>query len=158
MPTTIDGRKILADSNILIRLVNSDDPQHHLVASAIDELQENGFEVLYTPQNLREFWNVATRPVSANGFGFSIPVADVSARRIESLFIILRDSEAIHLAWREMVVTQEVRGVKVHDARLAAAAIVSGCRAILTFNDTDFKRFGVSTLHPADVEAFLASA
>jgi len=50
-------------------------------------------------------------------------------------------------------VEHEVKGVQVHDARLAAGMYVHGVPQILTINVRDFKRFkGLSVLHPASVQ------
>jgi hypothetical protein len=38
-----------------------------------------------------------------------------------------------------------VLGKQNHDARMMAAAIASGCTHLLTFNDSDFKRYTVLT-------------
>lgn len=47
------------------------------------------------------------------------------------------------------IVTHEVRGAKVHDARLAAIMQVHGVKQILTFNTADFKRFSdIVAVHP----------
>ena len=92
-----------------------------------------------------------------NGFGLSIQEADEATRTVEAMFTLLHDTDAMHATWRHLVVEHEVKGVQVHDARLAASALVGGCRAILTLNDPDFKRFGVPALHPRDVPSFLGA-
>lgn len=53
--------------------------------------------------------------------------------------------------WRRLVVAHGVRGVQVHDARLAAAMRVHGVGRILTLNGADFARYadeGVAVVHP----------
>lgn len=148
--------RLLADTNVLLRLSYPDERLHPLTLEALATLMRHGWQIVYTPQCLREFWNVSTRPKSVNGFERSTQQADRAASLIESQFDILHDTDEMHATWRRFVVEHEVKGVQVHDARLAASALVSGCRAILTLNDPDFKRFGVPALHPRDVSAFLA--
>lgn len=47
------------------------------------------------------------------------------------------------------VVVHEVRGVKVHDARIAAAMRAYGVSHILTFNGADFRRYpGIVAVAP----------
>jgi predicted nucleic acid-binding protein len=62
---------------------------------------------------------------------------------------MLEDSVAVYVAWKRLVVQHQVRGVKVHDARLVAVMKVHGVGRILTFNTGDFARFGVETVYPA---------
>ena len=64
------GSLYLADSNILIRLVNGDHPEYPLVRGAVSALREKGVKLGYTLQNMAEFWNASTRPKERNGFGF----------------------------------------------------------------------------------------
>jgi hypothetical protein len=48
------------------------------------------------------------------------------ARVIERGFELLPDSRDVHDCWRRLLVTHEVKGVQVHDARLAAGMYVHG--------------------------------
>ena len=62
----------LVDTNILTRLIVLKDPLSQPARAAIDKLQQDRAGLLVAPQNLIEFWAVATRPVSANGLGLSV--------------------------------------------------------------------------------------
>lgn len=148
---------VLADTNILVRVVSPHDVQHGLVLGAVEILIANGWRIRYTPQSLREFWNVMTRPASVNGKGVSVRTADEGATLLERRFALLHDTDGMHALWRSLVVQHEVRGVQVHDARIAASALIGGCRAILTLNDPDFRRYGMAPLHPRDVSSFVAN-
>jgi len=57
----------LVDTSILVRLANRADASYPVADRAVVELHRRGETVHSTPQNLVEFWNVATRPVAANG-------------------------------------------------------------------------------------------
>lgn len=131
----------LTDSNILLRLGVRQHADYPLVRSALDRLESRGATLACTLQNLTEVWNVATRPVERNGFGLSIGEADRLLRRFESAFTFLPDTEAVCREWRRLVVTHEVKGVQVHDARLVAVMRVCGIRHILTLNQADFRRY-----------------
>lgn len=63
---------ILIDTSILVRLADSNDPQHSTAAGAVLQLHRRGETLHITPQVLIEFRNAATRPVSLNGAGLSI--------------------------------------------------------------------------------------
>jgi predicted nucleic acid-binding protein len=106
----------------------------------------------YTSQTLAEFWNASTRPIEKNGFGLSVAETDLLARVIERDFEFLPDSREVHDRWRSLLVTYDVHGVQVHDARLAASMYVHGVGRLLTLNARDFRRYeGLRVLHPSDV-------
>jgi predicted nucleic acid-binding protein len=108
--------------------------------------------VYFTPQNITEFWSVATRHADKNGLGLSQEIVLAELAVIEELLTLLPDSPN-HLSRMEAVVSQyQVVGAKVHDARLAAVANVYGVKSILTFNTGDFVRFDqLGILHPSDI-------
>lgn len=143
------GELWLADSNILIRWVQSGDPRFHLVQSAIQWLESSADIPCYTSQNLGEFWNALTRPADRNGYGLSPQVADTYSSTIECRFRLLADSLEVHNEWRKLIVVHGVSGTQVHDARLVAAMLVHGVHRILTFDTRDFARFTeIEAVHP----------
>ena len=111
-----------------------------------------GAVLYYTHQNIAEFWNVATRPADRNGFGLTAADADQQVRTIEKGMALLADNEATYHEWRRLVVAHSVSGVKVHDARLAAAMKVHGVTHLLTLNPDDFKRYPhITAVHPGSL-------
>ena len=141
--------RILLDSNILIRWLESSGPFQPLVDHAVDSLIRTGALPCYASQNLGEFWNVLTRPLDRNGFGLAPAEADRRARIIEDQIPMLPDDPAVHLVWRKLLVAHAISGVQVHDARIAAAMHVHGVKRILTFNTKDFARFeDIEAIHP----------
>ncbi len=144
--------RILLDSNILIRWLESGDPLQPLVDRAIDTLIRSGALPCYTSQNLGEFWNVLTRPLNRNGFGLMPREADGRARMIEDQIPMLPDDPAVHLIWRRLLVAHAISGVQVHDARLVASMQFHGVKRILTLNTRDFARFpSIEPIHPDQV-------
>jgi predicted nucleic acid-binding protein len=142
----------LADTNVLLRLVQRNDPDHRSIRVALRDLRGRGEEIFFAPQNLVEFWCVCTRPTSANGFGLSIPETDRRARIIERLFTVLPDGPGVLAEWRRLVVAHAVSGVQVHDARLVALMRVHGVANLLTFNTGDFDRYpGIQAVRPGDI-------
>src|SRR5579863_7173251 len=136
----------LVDSNILLRWVKPDHSDYPAIVSAIDAILRQDGILCYTSQNVAEFWNACTRPADRNGYGLSAQATDRKARIFEERLRLLPDSPAVHEEWRGLLVTHNVLGVQVHDARLVAAMHVYGVKRILTFNTKDFGRY-------ADVEA-----
>lgn len=142
----------LLDSNILLRISKSDDPQHAAIRHALRSLVGEGSRLCYTSQTLGEFWNASTRPLDKNGFGLSVAETDRLARVIERDFEFLPDSREVHDRWRSLLVAHNIQGVQVHDARLAASMYVHGVRQLLTINVRDFRRFAdLRILHPAEL-------
>jgi predicted nucleic acid-binding protein len=139
----------LIDSNILLRWVKPDDHDYPMVVSAIDAILEDGGVLCYTSQNVAEFWNTCTRPLDQNGFALSPQETDRRARAFEDKLQFLPDSVAVHQEWRALLVSHNVSGVQVHDARLVAAMRVHGIKRILTFNERDFARYpDIQAVHP----------
>jgi predicted nucleic acid-binding protein len=142
----------LVDSNILLRIARSGDPDHAIVYAALARLAEDRAVLYYTHQNIAEFWNVATRPPDKRGFGLTVRNAERETRAIEKGMALLPDSEAVYHEWRRLVLIHSVSGVKVHDARLAAAMSIHGVTHLLTLNTDDFKRYThITAVHPGDL-------
>jgi len=142
----------LIDTNILLRLVQIADSQHLEAKNAVDKLLAQNFTLYILLQNVSEFWNVCTRPLDKNGFGFSIAQADAELSKIESVFDLLSNTEEVYRNWRELIVSHSVSGVKVHDAKIAAAMKTHNVQNLLTFNAKDFKRYTfIKAVEPKDV-------
>ena len=144
----------LVDTNVLLRFGDRTHPLHPRVRAAVRTLRAEGHRLRATPQNCVEFWNVATRPAVRNGFGLTPGDADKQLQILERIFPLLSDSPAVYPEWRRLVVTFQVSGVQVHDARLVAAMQAHGVTHILTSNTTDFVRYrpeGIVAVDPASV-------
>ncbi len=134
------------DTNILLRSAEPAHSTHHYAVNAVRELLENGDRVCLISQNLIEFWNVASRPIENNGFGWDSARIDTAITGLESVLTILPDSQAIYREWKRLVVVHKVIGKQVHDTRIVAAMNVHNISNLLTFNKADFKRFEHITL------------
>jgi hypothetical protein len=125
---------------------------HVAARDAVAALQRGGDTLLIVPPNLYEFWVVATRPVAANGLGFTASQADAELARLEALFPLLPETPAICTEWRRLVVASGILGKNAHDARLVAAMLAHGLTHLLTFNVADFIRFPrITVLDPHTV-------
>jgi predicted nucleic acid-binding protein len=144
----------LIDTNILLRVYRTSDPQHPPIDSAIQILESAGTDLYFCLQNIAEFWNVCTRPIERNGFGLTLVETDDCVENIEHRMIFLPDSDLVYTNWRRLLTTHGIRGVQVHDARLVAIMQAYGLTRILTLNKGDFERFpGITPVHPSDVVA-----
>jgi predicted nucleic acid-binding protein len=126
---------------------------HADAVRAVGVLLSAGERVFVIPQNLIEFWAVATRPVGNNGLGLTPAQAEAEVSKIESLLTILPDGPAIYPEWRRLVVAHAVSGKQVHDTRIIAAMNVHKVANLLTFNVGDFKRFsGITLIEPVSIK------
>ena len=134
--------RVLADTNILLRLFDRADPDHPAIRRALRDLEKNQDEIVVAPQAIAELWNVSTRPITARGgLGLSIQETDRRVRLVERSFTVLADSLDVYKTWRRLVLSYKIEGVSVHDARLVAFMIVHQVPRLLTLNIRDFKRY-----------------
>jgi predicted nucleic acid-binding protein len=140
---------VLVDTNVLLRVAEPGHASHVLATDSLARFRSDDEPLHVTPQNIAELWNVMTRPLTNNGLGFPIAVAQAEVAKIEELFELLQDTPEIYDTWKRLVVEHRVIGSKVHDARIVAAMQVHRVDRILTFDAGDFARYGVEVLDPA---------
>jgi len=146
--------RVLVDTNILHRSAQPNHPLCTKATQAVSKLIRQKDGVFFCSQNIAEFWNVATRPADQNRLGLTHEEALPELASIEKLLTLLPDIPAIYAVWKEIERDQRVQGVKVYDARLVATMSVYSVEGVLTFNATDFKRYGnITALHPSSVLA-----
>jgi predicted nucleic acid-binding protein len=90
---------ILVDTNVLLRRAQPEHPSHAVAVESVARLLTAGEEVYFTPQNIAEFWNVATRPAANNGLGFPIAVVLSEVGNIERALTLLPVSPASYAEW-----------------------------------------------------------
>lgn len=138
--------KYLVDTNLLVRISNNQDPQHLTAMAAIEHLHAANATVFLVPQVVYEFWVVATRPLSGNGLGESPAKVDAILRKWCSLFTLRKNETGVYARWRDLVRKYSISGKTAHDARLVAAMLRHKIDRLLTFNESDFKRFSEITV------------
>lgn len=131
----------LIDTSILVRTIHAGNPHQTLAIDAVSLLRGRGERLCVVPQNIVEFWAVATRPSDANGLSLSIEDAEAELIRIHMLFILKPEDETIFQNWEKLAAAYRVSGKNSHDARLVAAMQTHGIENLLTFNTPDFNRY-----------------
>ncbi|KAM3101585.1 hypothetical protein ACKFKF_07530 [Phormidesmis sp. 146-12] len=84
-------------------------PTHHkhtLVLYTVDRLVLQHNPCVITAQVLVEFWVVATRPISVNGFGWTTEQTRTKIAQLLSQFDLLPETEAIFTTWLDLPSTQ----------------------------------------------------
>lgn len=131
----------LIDTSVLLRLIHTASPLQKIAVNAVDKLKNENKAIFIFPQNLIEFWAVATRPIESNGLGLTVEQTELKLEQLKKLFILIRENEEIFNKWEILVGKYEVKGKTSHDARLVASMQTSGIENLLTFNVKDFKRY-----------------
>jgi predicted nucleic acid-binding protein len=140
---------ILADTNILLRLIERRHPQHSTAAEALEILRTRGHRLAIVPQIVYEYWVVASRPLEVNGLGMSAREAKSELDGLWPSFKLLRDERTIFESWQQLVLDHEVTGKRAHDARLVAAMLRHGISHLLTFNARDFAHYSeIAVIEP----------
>jgi predicted nucleic acid-binding protein len=133
------------DTNVLLRSIDDGHVAQPIAKNGLLALRARGEILSIFPQNLIEFWAVATRPVTNNGLGLSVAQAEAEVISLKTLFALLPDTPEIFPEWEKIVLQFRVSGKQAHDARLVAAMRVHNLTHLLTFNTADFKRFSFIT-------------
>lgn len=147
---------VFLDTGILLRLLNADDPFHAVARSALRKLRRERSPFYTSFQNVAEFWNVSTRPLSARGgLGLELSVVERRVEAIDRWCQVLIETEASYALWRRLVSTHGISGAAVHDARLAAVMLAHGVEKVLTLNDRDFHRYALDGIFVLTPESLL---
>jgi predicted nucleic acid-binding protein len=130
------------------------DPQSDVARAAVHTLMRRGERLVIVPQNLYEFWAVATRapgapPAGANGLGMTPSQAGQWLRFFQRRFSLLPDREELIARWQTLVEAHSITGFRAHDARLVAAMQSYGIDRVLTFNEAHFRGLPVTVLDAA---------
>jgi len=129
------------DTNVLLRSIDDGHIAQPIAQKGLFVFRDSGETLSIFPQNLIEFWAVATRPVANNGLGLNTAEAETELINLKKLFVLLPDTPDIFPEWERIVLQFKVSGKQAHDARLVAAMRVHDVTHLLTFNTDDFKRF-----------------
>lgn len=147
------NHKYLLDTNILLRTVDTSSPQYNLVATAITTIFQANHECFITPQNIIEFWVVATRPVEVNGLGWNCQETSKKIDQLISQFTLLQETPEIFSKWLKLVTEYSIKGKRTHDIRLLAVMQFYQISHLLTFNPSDFIALPeILIIHPQSIK------
>lgn len=144
--------KYLVDTNVLLRSIEPTHPMNAIAVESVRFLLGQAEQLCVVPQNLIEFWAVATRPASANGLNFTLAAASAQLAELQTIFTLVPDTSAIFTEWEQLIVKYQVLGKQAHDTRLVAAMLVHQITHLLTFNTDNFQRFSeVTAINPRQI-------
>lgn len=143
----------LIDTNVLVRLAQPKNPYQREARLALTTLRRQPEFLGIIPQNLIEFWAVATRPASANGLDLTVEESAKQIAKLKAIFTLLPDVSDIFAEWEQLVLHHQVSGKQAHDARLVAAMKAHNLTHLLTFNTGDFMRYNeITVVNPSHVK------
>ena len=92
-----------SDTGILLRLFERLDPNYSDLQAVLKSLWTRGEELVVTPQNAAEFWNVSTRPAAAHGgFGQSVVKTRTRLMAIERICRVLPETLPVFAEWKRL--------------------------------------------------------
>lgn len=129
---------VLVDTNVLLSATDRDRAGHH---KAVRFLTADERHQAISPQIVREYLAVSTRPVDANGLGLSPSEASANVEQFLDVMTLLTEGPATTAKLLELIGDVPVLGEQIHDANLVAVALVNAAAAIVTDNTRHFSRF-----------------
>jgi predicted nucleic acid-binding protein len=139
---------------VLVYLVHISSVFHLEATLAVERLESEGVRLVFTAQNIIEFWSVCTRPVGSGGLGYSVAMSEMQVTALQQRFQLVSDPPLLHEGWLKTVIDHRVMGRQVHDARIATSLRLLGINRLLTKNVKDFKRYSfLEAIDPAEILA-----
>lgn len=146
--------RLLADTNVVLRWIETDSAHHEAAVGALGKLLGEKTHVCICAQVLVEFWVVATRPRAVNGLGLTADEATSRLHEIEETYLLLPEPPDIAQQWASVVTSHGVLGKQAHDARLVALMLSHGITQLLTLNPQDFARYPeITAITPSEILA-----
>lgn len=131
---------IAVDTNILVYAHRRESPFHTAAAACVRELAEGDASWAIPWPCVHEFLAIATNPkIFKRPTPIATALAQVDHWRESPSLRLIGEDEGYWAAFAELVRSGEIRGAKVHDARIAAVALAHGVRELLSA-DRDFSR------------------
>ncbi len=129
---------LFVDTNILVYATDPQSPWHAKATQALNDARQKGIELVISPQILREYLAIATRPT-----GGKPRTADAleNVRTFQEELEVVETSSAETAQLLALVERYTVAGKQVHDANIVSTMLLHGIRHILTHNVGDFARF-----------------
>ncbi len=141
---------MFVDTNVLVRARFKSAPEHATARRLLQQAGGSGEAIRISRQVLREYLATVTRPQSwSRPVAMEAALAHVAA--LEAAFDILEDGPRVTEVLATLCRDVAVAGRQVHDANIAATMLAHGERRLLTFNASDFRRYG-ERIELVDVE------
>ena len=139
MTNTDSAVLVVVDTNVLLAATDRSRDAH---AAATDLLNEDERRLAITPQIVREYLAVTTRPIEANGLGLAGSDAVANMEQFLADMELMSEDTASTQILLDLIGRQSAAsGKQVHDANVVAVALAHRAAAIVTDNTRHFDRF-----------------
>jgi len=129
---------VVVDTNVLLAATDRSRASNSAASRLITEDERR---LAITPQIVREYVAVATRPMEVNGFGLSCEDAVDNVEQFLADMELLSEDAATTRILLELIGQGSTVGKQVHDANVVAVALAHRAAAIVTDNTRHFARF-----------------
>ncbi|MEX0974750.1 MAG: type II toxin-antitoxin system VapC family toxin [Bacillota bacterium] len=145
---------IAIDTNVLVYAVSEQDPHHGPSRNLIDGVAAGRVSACIFPQNLLEFYAVATNPRRVQR-PLSVTEALKEMTALRSILQVVSPRESALDILEGLVATSETTQADVFDAFIAAQMQDAGIHTLCTYNTGDFETFLIELRTPEELLAYL---
>ncbi len=132
---------MFVDTNVLVNWRIEEAPDHDVAKSAVNRASQGTEPLRISRQILREYLSTVTRPQTwRNSITYEEALDDVA--RFTDTFEILEDGPLVTQTLIALCRQVHAGGRQIHDANIVATMLAHGERRLLTFNASDFRRYG----------------
>ena len=132
---------MFVDTNVFVNSRIPDAPDHDAARARLDQALRGGEPLRISRQIVREYLAVVTRPQAWTA-GITREDALDDARRLLDGFEILEDGPVVTASLIALCREVPAGGAQIHDANIVATMLAHRESRLLTFNVSDFRRYG----------------
>jgi len=129
---------VVVDTNVLLAATDRSRTAHEM---ATRFLNEDVRRLALTPQIVREYLAVATRPVEVNGFGLPGDDAVANVEQFLDDMDLLPEDVSTTRRLMELIAGRSAAGKQAHDANVVAVALANQASVIVSDNTRHFAQF-----------------
>ena len=132
---------MFVDTNVLVKARILEARDHEVARASLQRAFDEPEALRISRQVLREYLAVVTRPQT---WLVPIPREDAldDVERLIATYEILEDGPVVTDRLVSLCREVPVGGRQIHDANIVATMLAYGERRLLTFNQSDFRRYG----------------
>ena len=132
---------MFVDTNVLVYSRVPGATQHEAARDTLERASQVNEPLRISRQVVREYLSTLTRPQTWEVSVTRDEALDDAARFLRS-FEVLEDGPQVTDTLIALCREVTVNGRQIHDANIVATMLAHGERRLLTFNSTDFRRYG----------------